>query len=65
VYLFKDPSLTPWTNSSIVGVPNYPVHGPYKKPTAVCDISLNEFSNSLSNMNLSFKFDYALGVMKY
>ena len=59
-------SQTPWTNSTIVGVPGNPYYGVgyLNRSTALVNVSLNEFANSLKNMNLDFSYDYAVAVTK-
>ena len=66
VLIITDESQTPWTNSSIVGVPGYPYYGVGSRyrSTAQANVSLNEFANSLKNMNLDFSYDYAVAVTK-
>ena len=63
VLIFNDDSLTPWTNTTLCGIP-----GVYKyktnPPTISAPCSVKEFANAINNLHLNFSFDYATAVMK-
>lgn len=62
ILIMTDTKSTPWTNSSLVGVPNNLIYN--NKPTADCKASSIEFINAINNLALPFTFDYAVAIMK-
>ena len=69
VLILNDGSLTPWTNQSLCGVPGvtYYNKNPANKLAILSNASVLLFAQTINNMSASFnfKFDYAVGVMKY
>ncbi len=66
VLIINDDSLTPWTNTSIVGVPGWSSYLNSTKylPAILTNASITAFANSLDNMNFDFQYDVAAAVMK-
>ncbi len=69
VLVLNDASLTPWTNVSIVGVPGVSTFNNKTDlpPAILANSSLSEFISTMNNLapNLTFNYDYAVGVLKY
>ena len=63
VLIFNDDSLTPWTNTTLCGIPGVYQYKTYP-PTISALCSVNEFANAINNLHLNFSFDYASAVMK-
>ena len=62
VLILNDPSLTPWTNSSIVDYPGKPSYK-YQR-TVLANASVLEFANSMMEMNLPYSYDFAFALIK-
>ena len=62
-YLFKDPTVTKWTNTTLCGVPGVLTYGPKIPILNDCAIkNLGDYLNSISS-NIPFSFDHAVGVI--
>jgi hypothetical protein len=59
----KDPSLTPWTNISLVGVPRYSTY--YGVNTVLDKASFSILQSSMKTMNLPYAYDFAAAYMEY
>ena len=59
---FKNASSTPWTISSLVGVPGIPIYG--GRETVLCNSSYQQFTNFMNNLSLPFTFDHAVAIME-
>ena len=61
---FKDPSITQWTNATLVSIPSTPTFN--NIPTVSNTVSLSLFADYMNNLpnNFSSTYDYAVGVMK-
>ena len=67
VLILTDPIDTPWTNTTLYGVPgvlSYRNDTRYK-PTILANESAAAFANAMDNMDLSISYDYAIAFMKY
>ena len=66
VLILSDDSLTPWTDVSLVGVPGVSTYNNNQKlpPAILAPSSLRLFIDTMKSMNLPFKYDYAVSVMK-
>jgi hypothetical protein len=69
VLVLNDDSLTPWTNVSLVGVPGVTTYNNKTDipPAILAKSSLSEFISSMNDLtlNLTFNYDYAVGILKY
>ena len=69
VLILNDDSLTPWTNVTLVRVPDYPYL--YYKDNRLngyaisANASITQFADLINNMTFDFEFDWAVGIMKY
>ena len=68
VLIFNDVSLTPWTNTSLVGVTNYE-YSYYQNNSLYghaisANKSITQFANVINNMTFNFTFEYAVAIMK-
>ncbi len=59
----KDPIFTQWTNTTLCGVPGYPIYG--SKKTILNNCSLNAFQNYMNSISssLPFTFDHAVTII--
>jgi hypothetical protein len=80
VLIFVDPIDTPWTNTTLYGVPGYPGDNNFNcfnnnvikcfslvyrnRPTILARKSTGAFANAMNRMNLSVSYDYAIAFMK-
>jgi hypothetical protein len=66
VLIINDDSLTPWTNTSIVGVPGWSSYTNSTKylPAILSNAIVTAFANTLDKMNFDFQYDVAAAVMK-
>jgi hypothetical protein len=80
VLIFVDPIDTPWTNTTLYGVPGYPGDNNFilsnnffiivyslvyrDRSTILATESAGAFANAMNNMNLSISYDYAIAFMK-
>jgi hypothetical protein len=55
--LLKDTALTPWTNSSIVGVSN--ISG-----VVQASLSFAKFKSEMNSKQLPFEYDHAVAIME-
>ncbi len=60
--MHQNSALTPWTNTSIVGVPGIPIYN--GRSTVLANLSLAEFTSFMNNQSFSFTFDHAVGIME-
>ena len=67
VLILTDPIDTPWTNTTLYGVPGVPfyVNKTRYNPTILATESAAAFANAMDNMDLSISYDYAIAFMKY
>ena len=67
ILIFNDDSLTPWTNTRLVGLPGitYFNNNPKNGYAIYANASINQFANVINNMTLNFTFDWAVAIMKY
>ena len=67
VLILTDPIDTPWTNTTLYGVPgvlSYRNDTRYK-PTILANESAAAFANVMNKINFPFSYDYAIAFMKY
>ena len=62
IEIFKNPSLTPWTNSSLVSVPGYYTYNGVN--TVLDKTSFSILVSAMKTMNLPYTYDYAAAFMK-
>jgi hypothetical protein len=76
ILIFVDPIDTPWTNTSLYGVPGYPGDNNFNcfnnnvikcfslvyrnRPAILATESAEAFANAMNNLNLSLRYDYAI-----
>ena len=69
VLILNNDSLTPWTNTNLVRVRDYPYlyynDNRLNGHAISANASIRQFANVIKNMNLNFTFDYAIAIMKY
>ena len=63
VLILPDPIDTPWTNTTLYGVPGWPFNG--NRSTILATQSATSFANAMNSMNFSISYDYAIAFMKY
>ena len=66
VLIMNDDSLTPWTNTTLAGVPGWYSYNNNTGflPAILSDTSVKIFADEINNMSLDFTFDYAVAIMK-
>ena len=66
VLIINDDSLTPWTNTSLVGVPGWSsyLNSSAYLPAILSNASVTSFADSINKMALDLTYDYAVAVMK-
>jgi hypothetical protein len=64
VLIINDDASTPWTNPELVGVPSVE-NSPTKKRAILSDASVEQFAQSMNNINFNFTYDFAMAIMKY
>jgi hypothetical protein len=80
VLILLDPIDTPWTNTTLYGVPGYPGDNNFNcfhnnviicfslvyrnRSTILATESAGAFANAMNSMNLSISYDYAIAFMK-
>ena len=57
---FQKSSDTPWTNSSLIGVPGYPTYNGVK--TLLVSGALNLFTKTMENNVFPFSYDHAVAI---
>ena len=62
VLILADPADTPWTNTTLCGVPGVPTFK--SRSTILANLSATAFANAMNSMNLNISYDYAIAFMK-
>ena len=60
MFMFKE--AVSWTNTSLVGDPNYKTYN--TREVIVSATSLSAFKDYMISLNFSFSYDHAIGLME-
>ena len=66
VLILNDDTLTPWTNTTLVGVPGWSSinNNSNYLPAILSSASVAQFADSINSMKFNFSFDYAVAILK-